>query len=298
MVSEEIRTALDERRPVVALESTIFSRLGLPEPQNREAYERVTGALRSAGVVPALTCVLDGRPRIGVSDEELERILACERKCGATDLSVAIGQGWDVGATTVGSTVTLASLAGIEVFATGGIGGVHRDVTETGDISNDLDVLAREPVVTVTAGAKAFLDLRRTLEYLETVGVPVLGWRTDRFPAFYVRDSGLDVPHRVETADEVARIRHAAEALRRRHAIVVAVPIPEADALDADVVENAVDLAMENAADEGIGGVDVTPYVLAAIGQATGGRSVAANLALAENNARVAAEIATALCAG
>ena len=293
VVSTEVFEAIAARRPVVALESTIFSHLGLPSPHNAEALERCTRALREAGVVPAITAVLDGIVRLGLRDDEHERILGPARKMAERDLSVAVAQRWDVGATTVSASVAIAAAGGVEVFATGGIGGVHRGVEITGDVSADLDALASHPVITVCAGAKAFLDLPRTLEYLETYGVPVLGWRHDWFPAFYTRSSGLPVPHRVETASDVAAI--FSHRSRERTGLLVAAPIPEDDQLDQDRLDNVVCDALDECARADISGAAVTPFVLGRIAEATEGRSVPANLALAENNARVAAEIAVAL---
>lgn len=293
VVSTEVFEAIAARRPVVALESTIFSHLGLPSPHNAEALERCTRALREAGVVPAITAVLDGVVRLGLRDDEHERILGPARKMAERDLSVAVAQRWDVGATTVSASVAIAAAGGVEVFATGGIGGVHRGVEITGDVSADLDALASHPVITVCAGAKAFLDLPRTLEYLETYGVPVLGWRHDWFPAFYTRSSGLPVPHRVETASDVAAI--FSHRSRERTGLLVTAPIPEDDQLDQDRLDNVVRDALDECARADISGAAVTPFVLGRIAEATEGRSVPANLALAENNARVAAEIAVAL---
>lgn len=293
VVSTEVFEAIAARRPVVALESTIFSHLGLPSPHNAEALERCTRALREAGVVPAITAVLDGVVRLGLRDDEHERILGPARKMAERDLSVAVAQRWDVGATTVSASVAIAAAGGVEVFATGGIGGVHRGVEITGDVSADLDALASHPVITVCAGAKAFLDLPRTLEYLETYGVPVLGWRHDWFPAFYTRSSGLPVPHRVETASDVAAI--FSHRSRERTGLLVTAPIPEVDQLDQDRLDHVVRDALDECARADISGAAVTPFVLGRIAEATEGRSVPANLALAENNARVAAEIAVAL---
>ncbi len=278
---------------MVAMESTIFSHLGLPSPANAEALTRCRAAVRAAGAVPAVTAVLDGVVRIGLDEFDDERILGSARKVAERDIAVAVAQGWDFGATTVSASVAVAHAAGVAVFATGGIGGVHRGAELTGDVSADLDALAHHPVVTVSAGAKAFLDLARTLEYLETVGVPVLGWRHDWFPAFYSRSSGLPVPHRVETADEVAGVLAARS--RENTGVLVGVPIPEADALDADELSAVLTAALSDADAAGIVGAAVTPFVLDRIGQATEGRSVPANLALAENNARVAADIAVAI---
>jgi len=294
-LSDEVADALSDGRAVVALESTIFSHLGLPSPANAEALERCTHAIRDGGAVPAVTAVLDGVARVGLDDTEHERILGAARKVAERDLAVALAQRWEFGATTVSASVALSAHAGVSVFATGGIGGVHRGAELTGDISADLDAMAHHPVVTVSAGAKAFLDLPRTLEYLETVGVPVLGWRTDDFPAFYTSSSGVQVPHRVESADEVAAV-HACRS-RPSSGILVAVPIPEADALDAEHLDAVLARALADCESAGIVGAAVTPFVLGRIGEATAGRSVPANLALAENNARVAAEIAVAITA-
>jgi pseudouridine-5'-phosphate glycosidase len=281
---------------VVALESTIFSNLGLPSPANAEALVRCTGVIRARGAVPALTAVLDGEARVGLDDTEHERILGAARKAAERDLAVAVAQRWQFGATTVSASLALAASAGIEVFATGGIGGVHRGVELTGDVSADLDALAHHPVITVCAGAKAFLDLARTLEYLETVGVPVLSWRHDWFPAFYTRSSGLRAPHRVDSAGEVvATLRHRT---RASTGVLVGVPIPEPDELDPVELDSVLNRALEDCQRAGIVGAAVTPFVLGRIADATEGRSIPANLALAEHNAGVAAEIAVALAGG
>ncbi|HUF84393.1 MAG TPA: pseudouridine-5'-phosphate glycosidase [Acidimicrobiia bacterium] len=293
--SDEVADALADGRAVVALESTIFSHLGLPSPANAEALDRCTTAIRAGGAVPAVTAVLDGVARVGLDDPEHERILGAARKVAERDLAVALAQRWEFGATTVSASVALAAHAGVAVFATGGIGGVHRGAALTGDISADLDAMAHHPVVTVSAGAKAFLDLPRTLEYLETVGVPVLGWRHDDFPAFYTRSSGVRVPHRVAGATEVAAI--LANRSRASGGILVAAPIPEEDALDAEHLDAVVMQALDDCERAGVVGAAVTPFVLGRIGEATAGRSVPANLSLAENNARIAAEIAVAIAA-
>jgi pseudouridylate synthase len=290
-LSDEVAAALADGRAVVALESTIFSHLGLPSPANAEALDRCTAAVRAGGAVPAVTAVLDGVARVGLDGAEHERILGAARKVAERDLAVALAQRWEFGATTVSASVALAAHAGVSVFATGGIGGVHRGAELTGDISADLDAMAHHPVVTVSAGAKAFLDLPRTLEYLETVGVPVLGWRHDDFPAFYTRSAGVRVPHRVESADEVAAV--LAHRSRPSSGVLVAVPIPEADALDG--LDAVLAQALADCESAGIAGAAVTPFVLGRIGEATEGRSVPANLALAEHNASVAAEIAAAV---
>ena len=293
--SDEVRDTLDSGGAVVAMESTIYSNLGLPAPANAEALERCVAAVRARGAVAAVTAVLDGQVRVGLDPSEYERILGPARKAAERDVPVAIAQRWEFGATTVSASVAIAAAAGISVFATGGLGGVHRGAELTGDVSADLDALANHPVVSVSAGAKAFLDLPRTLEYLETAGVPVLGWQHDWFPAFYTRSSGLPVAHRVETAGEVATV--LANLTRPRSGLLVTVPIPEADELDAGELGRVLDDALGECDRSGIVGAAITPFVLARIAAATDGRSIPANLALAENNAGVAAEIAVAVAA-
>ena len=298
-IESSVSDALARNQPVVALESTIFSELGLPAPANVGALERCQRAVVDAGALPALTAVLDGVPTIGHADPAV--ICGPARKVAQRDLGVAVAQRWSYGATTVSASVTLAAAAGIEVFATGGIGGVHRGWSDggqagCGDISADLGALARWPVITVSAGAKIFLDLAATVERLETDGVPVLGWRCDEFPAFHARTSGLKVPHRVESAVEVAAIARAHWTLGGGGILVVA-PVPEAHALPRDRLDQAVDSALAEAERQGARGAEITPVVLAALGRATDGDSIPTNLALAENNAGVAAQIARALCA-
>ena len=294
-VGEEVGAALSGHRRVVALESTIFSRLGLPSPANRECFERCAAAVRDGGAVPALTAVIDGVAVVGVEAADLDRVLAGANKVAARDLAHAVSGGLDVGVTTVSAALTLAARAGIEVFATGGIGGVHRGVEASGDVSGDLVALSRHPVVTVSSGAKAFLDLARTLEYLESLGVPVVGWRTDRFPAFYVRDSGLEVPTVVDDGDEVAAMLRGAAAVGHRCGLLVVNPIGESAELDPEQIKDALDSALALIEQRGLRGPEVTPVLLDAIAAATDGLSVNANLALAQGNARVAAEIAAAL---
>ena len=292
-VAPEVAEALDAAEPVVALESTIFSHLGLPSPANREALERCLAVVRAGGAVPAVTAVLDGVPRVGVDAAEHARICGPARKAAERDLGVAVATGWEYGATTVSGALALAASAGISVFSTGGIGGVHRNAESTGDISADLDAIAHHPLVTVCAGAKAFLDLPRTLEHLEMAGVPVLGWQHDWFPAFYTRSSGLPVPHRVESAAVVADV--LAHRARAATGILLAVPIPEADALDAADLDQVLVAALSDAEASSISGAAVTPFVLGRIGEVTSGSSIPANLALAENNCRVATEVASAI---
>ena len=293
VLSAEVAAAIADGLPVVAMESTIYSHLGLPSPANREALDRCSAAIREGGCVPAVTAILDGVVRLGLTDAEHERILGPARKVAERDIAVAVAQKWDFGATTVSAAVSIAASGGVSVFATGGIGGVHRGAELSGDISADLDAIANYPVVTVSAGAKAFLDLPRTLEYFETIGVPVLGWKHEWFPAFYTRSSGLKVPHQVQSAREVADI--LLHRSRAKTGVLLTVPIPVEAELDAEQLDSVLAQALLDCEAAGIRGAAVTPFVLGRIGQATEGRSVPANLALAENNARVAAEIAVAV---
>jgi pseudouridine-5'-phosphate glycosidase len=295
VLSPDVARAVTDGAPVVALESTIFSHLGLPSPANREALARCLAAVEAGGALPAVTAVIDGVARVGLDPTEHERVLGPARKAAERDLPVAIAQCWDLGATTVSASVALAAAAGIAVFATGGIGGVHRGADVTGDVSADLDAIAHHPVVTVCAGAKAFLDLPRTLEHLETAGVPVLGWRHGWFPAFYTRSSGLPVPHTVTSAAEVAAV--LANRSRQQSGVLVTVPIPDNAELDAAELDDVLARALADADGQGIAGSAVTPFVLGRIAAATAGRSIPANLALAERNAAVAAEIAVAVAA-
>lgn len=297
-VHRAVADAVRDGLPVVALESTISSTLGLPVPHNAEVLDRCSGIIRAGGAVPALTCVINGVARVGIDPEEVVLVLGGTRKCAERDLAIAVAQRWDVGVTTVSATVTLAAAAGVKVFATGGIGGVHRHDHLTGDVSADLGALARHSVITVTAGAKAFLDLGKTLEYFDTLGVPVLGFGTNDFPAFYTRSSGFPVPHRVETAGEVAAIFAARSTLGIPGGVVVANPIPEPAALPAEALNAAIETALAEADAAGIRGGALTPFVLGRMAEATAGRSIGANLALAENNARVATDIARAVAEG
>ena len=294
-VGDEVAAALEGHRRGVAFESPSFSGLGRPAPANRECFDRCVTAVRDGGAVPALTAVVDGVAVVGVETSDLDRVFAGTRKVAARDLAGAVSGGLDVGVTTVSASLTLAARAGIEVFATGGIGGVHRGAEVTGDVSGDLVALSRHRVVTVSAGAKAFLDLPRTLEYLETLAVPVAGWRTDRFPAFYVRDSGLDVPTVVNSGDDVAAMLRASAAVGHPGGILVANPIPVGAELDPEPIDRALGSALALVEQQSLRGPAVTPVLLDAIAAATDGVSVEANLALAQDNARVAAEIAAAL---
>lgn len=295
--SDEVATALAEGRAVVALESTIISH-GMPYPQNLEVGRRLEREVRASGAVPATIAVIDGAIRIGLDDAQLER-LATEPavKISRRDLPIALAQG-RLAATTVASTMIGAALAGIRVFGTGGIGGVHRGVEATMDISADLHELARTEVIVVSAGAKSILDLPRTLEVLETLGVPVLGYGTDDFPAFFTRSSGLPVDARVDTPEEVAAIARAKWALGLGGGLLVANPIADAFALPAHEVAAHIDAALDAAAAQHVSGKDVTPFLLQFLVQATGGRTLAANVELAPANASLAGRIAVALAAG
>lgn len=295
VLSDEVRSALAERRAVVALESTIIAH-GLPWPDNLGLARDLHDAVRAAGAVPAMIAVLAGRIRAGLDEAALERLARAEgvEKISRRDMPVLIARGGD-GATTVASTMICAHLAGIRVFATGGIGGVHRGAESSFDVSADLDELARTPVAVISAGAKSILDLPKTLEVLETRGVPVIGFGTSAFPAFYTADSGIAVPHRADTPEEVAAILRAMNTLGYTGGALVCNPIPPAHALDRDIVEGWVEEAVAAAARDGVSGKAVTPFLLAHLNERTGGVSRAANVALALDNARVGAEIARAL---
>jgi pseudouridylate synthase len=283
---------------VVALESTIISH-GMPWPHNLETAHRLEADIRGAGCVPATIAVVDGRLKAGLAPDEIERLArdgANVAKVSRRDLAIVVARE-GTGATTVAATMIVAALAGIRVFATGGIGGVHRGAAASFDISADLMELARTPVAVVCAGAKGVLDLRLTLEYLETLGVPVIGFGTDRLPAFWTRDSGLGVDARADTAEEVARLLHAKWSLGLEGGIVVANPIPERFELPRERVERAIDQALDEARAQGVAGKAVTPFLLARVNALTGGDSLEANVALVRNNAVVAAKIAAAFAA-
>jgi pseudouridine-5'-phosphate glycosidase len=297
-VAEEVAAAVAERRPVVALESTLISH-GLPQPRNLEVARRLEEVVREGGAVPATIGIIDGQAIVGLDDRELQILATADRvrKCSRRDIAVAAARA-EHGATTVAGTVALMGLAGIQVLATGGIGGVHRGAETTFDISADLVELARSQAIVVCAGAKALLDLSRTVEVLETAGVPILGWGTDELPAFYSASSGLPVTVKIESADEVAQIARAAWDLGIGGGVLVGVPPPPGQTLSNKRVEQALADALADAGRLGLRGPEVTPFLLRAVGEATGGESVVANLALLENNARIGAEIAVALSRG
>jgi pseudouridine-5'-phosphate glycosidase len=295
VVAEEVRQALADGRAVVALESTVIAH-GLPRPTNLEVARAMEAAVRAEGAVPATVAVLDGRLVTGLSDAEIERLANMDGvlKASRRDLAVAMARG-ATAATTVAGTLACAALVGIRVFATGGIGGVHRGAAHSFDISADLIELARSPVVTVCAGAKAILDLPLTLEYLETHGVPIIGLGVDEFPAFYSRSSGLRVPNRCEDAAEVAAVAEAQWVSGLGGGLLVACPIPAEHEISPAEIEPAIVKAVAEAEVLRINGPALTPFLLARVAEFTGGESIAANRALLLNNAAQGARIAVAL---
>ena len=295
-VAPHVARALAGGKPVVALESALITH-GLPAPLNLQVARRMEEVIREQGAVPATIAVLDGVACVGLTPPELERLAQepAPAKVSLRDLAAVLARG-RTGGTTVAATLHLAHQAGIRVFATGGIGGVHRGHPE--DISADLPALAAIPLVVVCAGAKAILDLPRTLETLETLGVPVVGYRTAAFPAFTSRSSGLPVPIRADTPEEIAAIIQAQEALGLRGAVLVCVPIPEEAELPWEEAQVEIEAAVAEAEQRGIGGKELTPFLLARLAERTGGRSREANEVLLVNNARTAARIAQALAVG
>jgi pseudouridylate synthase len=290
----DVEAALRAGRPVVALESTIIAH-GLPRPDNLRVARQLEADVRAAGAVPATVAVLAGEVRIGLDDEALEALATREEvaKCGVRDLGVVLAGGGD-GATTVAATAHLAHRAGIRVFATGGLGGVHRGARESWDESADLAALARIPICVVCAGAKSILDVGATLERLDSLNVTVLGYRTDAFPGFYLADSGFPVPWRVEGPEEVAAILRAGEAVGAPGAVVVANPLPADEQVDPALHDRVLEAALEAAAREGISGKALTPFLLERFHASTGGESLRANVALVQRNAALAAAIAAA----
>lgn len=293
VLSAEVRQAFENNQPVVALESTIIAH-GMPYPKNVETALRVEQTVRAAGAVPATCAITGGKLKAGLSAEEIDRLGKngpAVPKASRRDLPYLVSQGLD-GATTVASTMIIAHLAGIRVFATGGIGGVHRGAATTMDISADLQELARTPVAVVCAGAKSILDLGLTLEYLETHGVPVLGYQTGEFPAFYTRRSGFGVDYRVDTPERIAQLLKTQWELGLQSGAVIANPVPAEHQLDASIMEEAIANALADAERQGVKGKAITPFLLARIEQLTGGQSLAANIELVCNNARLAGEVA------
>ena len=292
-ISPEVQAALQAGKPVVALESTIISH-GMPYPQNVETALNVERIIRENGAIPATIAIIKGRLKAGLSAEEIEylgRKGYDVTKASRRDLPVLVSKGED-GATTVATTMIIAAMAGIKVFATGGIGGVHRGAEVTMDISADLEELAQTPVLVVCAGAKSILDLGLTLEYLETKGVPVIGYGTDELPAFYTRKSGFGVDYRLDTPDAVAAAFRAKLEMGLKGGMLVTNPIPEEYSMDPGIINRAIDEAVQEANRKGIKGKQTTPFLLAKIKDITGGDSLASNIRLVYNNAQLAAQVA------
>lgn len=292
-INPEVALAIKEGKPVVALESTIISH-GMPYPQNVETALQVEEIVRKSGAVPATTAIIGGRLKAGLTREEIEYFgkKGLEiNKCSRRDIAMICARGED-GASTVATTMIIAHMAGIKFFATGGIGGVHRGAQQTFDISADLSELANTPVMVCCAGAKAILDLPLTLEYLETQGVPVLGYGTDELPAFYSRHSGLSVDYRVDTPLECAKAYKVQEAIGFKGGILLTNPIPEEYAMDDKVINSAIDEALKEMDAKGIKGKECTPFLLAKVAAITGGNSLDSNIKLVFNNARLMAEVA------
>ncbi len=295
-IHPEVAQALKEGKPVVALESTIISH-GMPYPQNVQTALQVERIIRENGAVPATVAIIGGRLKAGLSPEEIEyfgKKGQAITKASRRDLAVICARGED-GATTVATTMIIAHMAGISFFATGGIGGVHRGAETTMDISADLEELGRTPVMVVCAGAKAILDLGLTLEYLETKGVPVIGYGTDELPAFYSRKSGFGVDYRIDSPQELAAAFSAQKALGLG-GMLVTNPIPQEFAMDSDVINAAIDRAVAECEAKGIHGKETTPFLLARVAELTGGNSLESNIRLVFNNARLAAQTAAACC--
>lgn len=292
--SKEVQEALDQKKPIVALESTIISH-GMPYPQNVETARVVEQIIRDNGAVPATIAIMDGQIKIGLSDEELEMLGNAEgvAKVSRRDIGQLIATK-KIGATTVASTMICAELADIKVFATGGIGGVHRGAETTMDISADLEELAQTNVAVVCAGAKSILDIGLTLEYLETKGVPVIGYGTDKMPAFYTRDSEFDLTFRADDAETLASVLKAKWDLGLKGGAVVANPIPEEHALEAAFINGIIEKAMQEAKDNSIAGKEVTPFLLGKVKELTEGNSLTANIELVKHNAKVGAQLAVA----
>ncbi len=296
--AEEVRQALKAGKPVVALESTIIAH-GMPWPQNVETALALEDIARQAGAVPATIALLNGQIRIGLSQSEIEQLANPRQeviKCSLRDLAVIL-QKKKAGATTVAATLYAAHTAGIRVFATGGIGGVHRGGEDSLDVSADLPQLACSQVALVSAGAKSILDIGRTLEYLETLGVPVLGFNTDEFPAFYTRHSGFPLQHRYDSVGDLAEALSIQWALNLPQGVLIANPIPEAYEPGAAPIQAATERALQEAKQQRISGKEITPFLLNRIQELTGGLSLSANVRLVENNVRLAAELAVALAA-
>lgn len=288
----EVAEAIKNKKPVVALESTIISH-GMPYPHNVETARRVESIIRENGAVPATICIMEGRLKVGLTEEELEFLGTAKdvAKVSRRDLPFMVAKKLN-GATTVATTMIIAEMAGIDVFVTGGIGGVHRGAEESFDISADLTELAQTNVAVVCAGVKSILDLGLTLEYLETQGVPVIGYQTNELPAFYTRKSGFNLLHRSDSAKELANIVNTKFMLKLKGGVVIANPIPEEYAMDYDIITDAIETALKEAEEQNIKGKDITPFLLAYIKEITKGKSLESNIQLVYNNARLGAELA------
>jgi len=289
-IAPEVASAIRDHRPVVALESTVIAH-GLPRPQNLQTAHRLQEVVREAGAVPATIAIINGKLTVGLSDDQIKSLAddGGIRKISTRDISLAVAQGWN-GATTVASTIWIAHRAGIKVFATGGIGGVHRGALP--DVSADLPELARTPIVVVCSGAKIVLDLPATREWLETHAVTVVGYQCDELPAFYSRHSGLPIDARVETPADVLNVFHAQQALGLESALLVVVPVPAKFEVPAEELQLVLNTALEDAEWKEIAGPALTPFLLSQMAERSGGATLRANIALLENNARVAAGIA------
>ena len=293
-ITAEVADAVRDRRPVVALESTVIAH-GLPRPQNLQTAQRLQEIVREAGAVPATIGIIDGQLTVGLSDDQIKLLAdgADIRKISTRDISLAVARGWN-GATTVASTIWIANRAGIKVFATGGIGGVHRGSLP--DVSADLPELARTPMIVVCSGAKIVLDLPATREWLETHAVTILGYQCDELPAFYSQRGGLPIDARADTPEEVADVFQAQRALDIESALLVTVPVPAKSEVPAEELQQVLTTALEDAEWKGVTGSALTPFLLSQMAERSGGATLRANIALLENNARVAAEIARRVC--
>ncbi|WP_411743479.1 pseudouridine-5'-phosphate glycosidase [Reinekea sp.] len=296
-IHPDVAEALANNKPVVALESTIISH-GMPWPENAETAKLVEQTVRDSGATPATIAIINGRLKVGLSGEEIDVLAKAGMsvtKCSRRDLPFVVANK-QLGATTVAATMIIADMAGIKVFATGGIGGVHRGAQQTFDISADLQELGRTNVAVVCAGAKSILDLGLTREYLETLGVPVLGYQTDSLPAFYTRESEHSIDYRQDSPEEIAQFLAAKWQMGLNGGVVIANPIPEEYAMDSDKIKNAVEQAVKEAAEQNIAGKESTPFLLARVAELTGGDSLASNIQLVLNNARLGSAVAAQYC--
>ena len=294
-ISDEVQSALNENKPIVTLESTIISH-GMPYPQNYNTAKEVENTVRENGAVPATIAILNGLIKIGLSEDDLQ-ILSNSKdilKASRRDIPVIVSEKMNA-ATTVSATMICAALAGLKIFATGGIGGVHRNGNQSFDISTDLTELAQTNIAVVSAGVKSILDIGLTMEYLETLGVPVIGYGTDEFPAFYTRQSGFKVNYKLDTPEQIGSMIKTKWELGLNGGVIVANPIPEEYSMDKDKIDTAIEEALKNADKKGIKGKDVTPFLLGEIKNITGGSSLDSNIKLVLNNAELAAKISTSL---